>query len=186
MMESTIKSVKEPDTENNSANETTAPTAKPKRSGGKQPLRHQCKNKVALRKRAKQAIELLVQGETAHNAGIKVGYSPAYASNGVKALLQNPLIQNDIAAILDRAGVTDSAIADKIHGLMQAKTLKKVGKYDVREVNDNQAQLGATQLAAKLRGHMIDRSVNLNVNLDVAPVDLSKYRSQTVNIDSTT
>lgn len=162
------------------------PTDKPKRSGGKQPTKQQAKNKVALRKRAKKAIELLAQGESAQATGIKIGYSPAYASNGVKALLQNPTIQNDISTILARAGVTDSAIADKISSLMQAKTLKSVGKDDVREVNDNQAQLGATQLAAKLRGHMIDKSINLNVNLDVAPVDLSKYRSQTVNIDSTT
>lgn len=164
--------------------ESTMP--KPKKSGGKQPLRQQCKNKVALRKRAQKAIKLLAQGESAQSAGIKVGYTGSYADRGVRALLRNPIIQDDISTILAKAGVTDSAIADKIHSLMEAKTLKSVGKDEVWEVDDNQAQLGATQLAAKLRGHMVDRSMHLNINVDVAPVDLSKYRSQTVNIDSAT
>jgi hypothetical protein len=154
----------------------TANTAKP---GGRQPKKQQLKNKVAIRKRAQKAIKLLAQGDSVQAAGIKIGYTGSYADRGVRALLRNPVVQQDIASILASAGVTDTAIAEKIRSLMSATSPRYMGKYvGIVDVPDNTTQLNATSLAAKLKGHMIDRSLNLNVNVDCSPVDLSKYRSK--------
>jgi hypothetical protein len=60
---------------------------------------------------------------------IKAGYSKSYASQGTKALLQNPTITQSLPQLLDDAGVTDKAIAEAIRSLMCAKKLHYLDNY---------------------------------------------------------
>lgn len=146
-----------------------AQAAKP---GGNQPKRQASKNRVALRKRAREAINLIANGSSAQAAGIKIGYSPTYAKNGVAALLANPAIRADIPKLMEAAGAGTPQVADKIAALMEAKTLKRFGKKNI-EISDNGTQLGAATLAARINGMVIERSVS--VTADLSPVDLVAY-----------
>ena len=151
---------------------TTKPARTPR---SKQPAKHITKNKTALRKRAKIVVKALAEGDSVQAAGIKAGYAPTYANAGTRTLLQNPIIKKSFDKILDSCGVTDARIAQKINSLIDAQKVvitKDLGRI---EVPDNTTQLNATTLAAKLKGHLVERSVS--VTIDATPVDLSKWRN---------
>lgn len=143
-------------------------TAKPK-----QPRKQARKHKLALRKRAQDVVKAIAEGSTIAEAGIKAGYTASYAYQGTSALLKNPTVVKSFNSILEAAGVTDPAIAGKIKSLMEARTSKYFKDLGTVEITDNAVQLGAVTLAAKLKGHLVERSVNVNV--EAGFIDLSNY-----------
>ena len=78
-------------------------------------------------------------------------------------------MQHAFRDILDEAGVTDDRIADKIASLMDARETKffaHQGKIiNKQQVDALSIQAEMVQFAAKLRGHVIDRSASLNVTV---------------------
>ena len=155
----------------NNPDQTETPAITPKRKQ-RQPANQASKNKTALKARARKVIKALAEGDSVQAAGIKAGYAATYATPAVKRLLANPVVKDRINEVLDSVGVTDKRIAEKLNSLLDAQK-SLVTKDEIRQVPDNTTQLNATQLAAKLRGHLIDRS--LSVSVEVSHVDLSAY-----------
>ena len=137
-----------------------------------QPKTHLPSNRVHLKKRAIEAVRLMSDGLSTRETGIRLGYSPTYASQAVKNLVDSPTNRASFAQILDAAGVTDDALAEKLKCLMDSKKTI-ITKHKQLEVPDNTTQLGALTLGTKLKGHLIERS--LSVNVEAGFVDLDRY-----------
>jgi phage terminase small subunit len=135
------------------------------------------KTKRELSARARTIIQAIIDGASETQALKKAGYSDSYVQAGKSTILNNPRMQEAFTRVLERAGVTDDRIADRLNSLIDAKTLKQFGK-DTKEIDDNGTQLGAVQLAAKLRGHLVERSVSVNVGVDLSPVDLERWKNE--------
>ena len=149
---------------------TTQPL--PAAAGDKPKQKHLGKTKRELTARAKLILQEIINGATEAQALKKAGYSAGYVSSQREAILSNPTLQHTFQACLDRAGVTDDKIADRLDKLIDAKSLKRFGKENI-EIDDNGTQLGAVQLAAKLRGHMVEQRGSGEVHLTF--IDLSGY-----------
>ena len=133
---------------------------------------HAGKTKRDLNERAQIIIQGLIEGKTTHEAIKATGLSDSYIRAHKDAIINNPVTQEAFTAVLARAGVTDDVIAGKVRHLLDAKSLKRFGKENI-EIDDNGTQLGAVQLAAKLRGHMVEQRGAGEVHLTF--IDLSGY-----------
>jgi len=110
---------------------------------------------------------------------VKAGYSPSTANQRSDLVLKNPVIQQTMAQVLDKAGLSDDAIAVKLHELAQATKKTYFSRYgrvtDERTDPDRATQLAAVALTSKIKGIIIDKSMNLNINSEISPVDLGHY-----------
>lgn len=126
-----------------------------------------------------------MDGKTAAEAIVAAGYAPRSAERNVAQVLNNPIIKATIAEIFDKAGLSDDAIANQLRDL--SKATKKTyfashGKVcDEREDPDHSTLLATIGLTAKIKG-IIDKSANLNVNVDISPVDMSVYQQPTSHV----
>jgi len=125
-------------------------------------MTEQKKAKHKLTVKQRKFIKLLPKCKTAKEAAILAGYSEKTAKDQASQLLSNPKLSSYIAQILDRAGLTDQAIADKILALINAKKtmfFSHQGKVvDKREVEALDIQADMTKFVTKIKGHVIDRS----------------------------
>ena len=132
-----------------------------------------------LQQRGRVIAQEIIAGSSQTDALIAAGYTPATARSQGAAIMGNPGIRQTIDQCLDRAGLCDDAIALKLAQLANATKptyISHNGRItDERIDPDNPIRLSSVALAAKLRGLMVDRSVSVQVNLDVQPVDLSRY-----------
>ncbi len=139
------------------------------------------KRKLTLKQR--KFIKYLTKGMNQAEAALAAGYSPASCKSVTSVMLTNPNspLHASMAHLLDTAGLTDKAIADKVYGLSNAKkTLFFADKgvvTDQRDVEALEIQRSTVELAAKLKGHMVERSLNINLNADVDPIDLERWRN---------
>jgi DNA-binding CsgD family transcriptional regulator len=140
---------------------------------------HVGKGKRELKARAKTIALSILEGQSATEALITAGYSEGYATHHKESILANPTIHKTFVTILEAAGVTDEKIADKIRGLIDAKETKFFSHQgevtDSREVEALAIQSNMVQFAAKLKGHVVERSASLNVNVECSPVDLVRW-----------
>ena len=157
----------------------------PERPEPKPKQHHAGKTKADLKARAKILITELMGGANETQALKAAGYSASYVQSHKQTILSNPTIQRSFTAILERAGVTDDKLADKIRSLIDAKETKffshKGLVVDQKDVESLGIQAEMVQFAAKLKGHVIDRSVALNLNADCAPIDLSRWANKVDN-----
>jgi phage terminase small subunit len=120
------------------------------------------KTKNDLKRRAKVIAREVIAGNTETNALIKAGYSPSYAQHHSDVILTNPTIKQTFQELLAKANVTDDRIAEKIDTLLDAKEVKHFAYQgevkDQREVEALQIQAEMVKFAAKLRGHVVDKS----------------------------
>ena len=120
------------------------------------------KTKDDLRRRAMIAAHEIVKGATTTAALIVAGYSEKMAQGHSAEILRNPVVASTFREILDAAGVSDRRIAEKISSLLDAKETRffctEGTVTDERTVADNATQMRATEFAAKLRGHAVDKA----------------------------
>ena len=132
-----------------------------------------------LQQRGRVIAQEIIAGSSQTDALIAAGYTPATARSQGAAIMGNPGIRQTIDQCLDRAGLCDDAIALKLAQLANATKptyISHNGRITEERIDpDNPIRLSSVALAAKLRGLMVDRSVSVQVNLDVQPVDLSRY-----------
>lgn len=146
------------------------------------------KGKTALALRGRFIAKALAEGKSPTEALVSVGYSPNNVERKTEQIFNQPIIKKTIAEIFDKAGLTDDFIAEQLRELATAK--KKLffatqGKVtDEREIADSTTRLAALALTSKVKGLVIDKSVNLNVNSEYSPVDLSKYLTEANTLDA--
>ena len=94
----------------------------------------------------------------------------------------NHVIRDTIDRCLDQAGLGEHQIAQRLAALADATKptyISHNGKITATRTDpDNPIRLSTLALVTKLKGLHIDKSVNLNVNMDVQPIDLSRYGRQ--------
>lgn len=130
-----------------------------------QPKTHAGKSKAVVAARRKKIIKAKIAGKTNKEAGIIAGLSPKTASDQVSQILAEPKTKSAFQALLDKAGVSDERIANKINALMDAKkTVSCVsgkdagaGSVDFVDVDDNPVQLNTVKLVCQLKGHLVEK-----------------------------
>ena len=120
--------------------------------------------------RAKQIIEALIEGKNIKQAGISVGYSPQSAGQQACEVLKHPETKRTFAHVMEKAGISDDFLAEKIRSLMDAKETKFFQKdgmvIETHDVDALETQRKTTELATKLKGHLKDRSeIDVNIGL---------------------
>jgi hypothetical protein len=114
------------------------------------------KHKLTVKQR--KLIKNLVEGKSLRESSKIAGLNECYACD----ILKQPKIKEAFTEGLERAGLTDQAIADKILTLINAKKtmfFSHQGKVmDKREVEALDIQADMTKFVTKIKGHVIDRS----------------------------
>lgn len=128
----------------------------------------------------------------ATRSAIAAGYSEKTAYHTGYENLRKPQIQNEMIAILDRAGVTREKSADVLAQAMDAETVKmhSVGnEVHVEKLPDYANQLRAVELAGRLRGDFptnrtIERLALLHIQntLIVVPGGLPEPEEKAKNV----
>ncbi len=162
------------------------PLEKPKQN---QPKKQLGKTKRALTARAKIIIHEIINGATEAAALKAAGYSDSCVAYRKTEILHNPQIQKTFRDVLDSAGVTDDRIADKIASLMDARETKFFAHQgeiiNEKQVDALSIQAEMVQFAAKLRGHVIDRSASLNVTVTLTDrIKSARERLQSKPVDN--
>ena len=156
-----------------------------------QPKHHVGKSKAAVEMRRKKIVKSITEGKTRKEAGIEAGLSPKTAESQVSQILSEPKVQAAFKEILDKAGVTDERIAEKISNLLDAKkTVSCVsgkdagaGSVDFVDVDDNTVQLNTAKLASQLRGHLTEKGGDTNINGSVI-VEIVNFATANENKDT--
>lgn len=155
--------------------EAEKPTKKPKHK----PTPHL--TRTAMQKRDKRLIRIILANpEMPHNeAMIKAGFSEKTANHQAKRTVERSCIQTPIMQALEKAGITDDKLADKIkNGMECTKVISATvihkdnnGKTeqidDFIEVPDNSTQHRYVDTALKLKRSYPDPNVDLNIQVPV-------------------
>jgi len=128
------------------------------------PLKKQLgKTKADLKHRARKIVAGILKGQTEVEAIKSAGYSEGYAITGKKDILNNPEIKKTFAQILEKAGLTDDYLAERIKQLSEAKETKffqeKGIVTEIREVEALGIQSEMIQFGAKLKGHLAEKHI---------------------------
>ncbi|MEI6315385.1 MAG: hypothetical protein WCO89_10985 [Syntrophus sp. (in: bacteria)] len=137
----------------------------------------------ATRARRKMIIQAVIEGESLKDAAISAGYSPKTAGAQATAVMKHPEAQQAFARVMEEAGISDQILAQKIRDLLDAQETKYFQKdgivTDQREVAALETQRKTAELAAKLKGHLKDRSeVDVNIGLMALVVAAVRERSE--------
>ena len=146
--------------------------------------------RTARQKRDKRLIKIILANpEMPHNqAMIQAGFSEQTANTQAKRTVSNSRIQTPILQALEKAGINDDKLADKIkQGLECTKVMSAVvihksedGKTekidDFIEVPDNPTQHRYVDTALKLKGAFPDPKIDVTVPIavQVNVIDYSK------------
>jgi len=141
------------------------------------------KTKQAIDARAAIVIQALLNHKTEDEAIKEAGYSDSYARIHKQQIINNPAMQDSFKRVLERAGLSDDFLSEKIRSLVDARETKffatKGVVTDSKEVDALGVQLQATELAVKLKGHL--RGAEQATTQGNTYIDLSQY---TVAINS--
>ena len=155
--------------------QTTSPVSAPQSAGtekipeiiisprtGKPLIKQLGKTKRELTARARIILESLIAGLPERQALKNAGYSNGYSNCGKRDILSNTTIQKTFIQELEKAGVSDDYLATKIMRLSEAKEKKFFAHegvvQDEREVDALGVQSGMIQFAAKLKGHLVEKT----------------------------
>jgi hypothetical protein len=152
-------------------------TAQEKKPAKKKPLG---KTKADLRRRARIVAKEVINGASVTEALVTAGYSKAYALTSSTEIVNNPVVKATFNQLLDKAGLTDEQIAARIRQLSEAKETKFFSEKgivtDEREVEALSIQADMVKFAAKVKGHVIDRSGPPPGSGGDRYIDLSSYQ----------
>ena len=145
-----------------------------------QPLNHLNNSKYDLKRRAKKFTQAILSGDSRTQALVNAGYSKRTAQIGDVALLTNPEHLKPFISILEEKGVTDIFLAEKTKSLLDAQKTEYAQKdgifTDERVVPALETQRKTLELAAKLKGHLKERSEG-DINIGLMQMVVQAVRS---------
>jgi hypothetical protein len=140
--------------------------------------------KPDLNPKQRKFVKMIAAGNNQSDAAKLAGYSDKCARVTGSRLLTNANVQAAVQSVWDKCGLSDQYIGNKVKALTEAKRVQFFAKdgivTDERVTEDTAVQRSSIELAARLKGLLVDRSVSLNVSIDISPVDLSKYRNDDI------
>lgn len=183
------------------AEQAAEPKAKRTKKPQNQPKHQASKTKAAVRMRRKKIIKALADGKSEQEAGIIAGFKPENAGVQVSQTLRNPIVQNALIAEMEKAGVSDAVLAERLHSLLFGTKVIAANIFaggspvpgggpdladansmtrDFVEVPDNVALAKGIEIACKIKGqftekHEVDlkRPVTVIIRKFCSPVDPS-------------
>src|SRR5215831_9948269 len=135
----------------------------------------------ATKARDNRLVTAMIDGETVQDAAITAGMGRATAYRALDRMERD----GTIAEIMERAGITPAAIAEKLKAKMNARETKffadKGVVRDTRTVAAHGIQLDATKFAARMLGiDETDRpTVHIGIGMSFAP-SVANYHRMTV------
>jgi len=128
------------------------------------PLKKQLgKTKGDLKRRARRIVKAVVEGKTEMQALKEAGYSDTYIHSGKRDILSNPVIKQTFTEVLEKAGLSDSYLVERIKQLSEAKETKffqeKGIVIETREVEALGIQSNMIEFATKLKGHLVEKHI---------------------------
>jgi len=136
----------------------------PQRSKTPKPKQKQLgKTKGDLRRRARRIVKGLIEGKSETEVLRSVGYSNTSALNGKKEIFNNPVMKKIFTEVLEKAGLSDAYLAERIKQLSEAKETKffqeKGIVIETREVEALGIQSNMIEFATKLKGHLVEKHI---------------------------
>jgi hypothetical protein len=140
--------------------------------------------KPDLTPKQRKFIKGIAAGKGKAESAIAAGYPAPGAGAQASKMLRNDKITGAIQSVWDKCGLSDQYIGNKVKALTEAKRVQFFAKdgivTDERITDDTAVQRSSIELAARLKGLLVDRSLSVNVSIDISPVDLAKYRNDDI------
>ena len=153
-----------------------------------EPLLPRKVKKPTLTPRQRKFVKGIIAGKSQTQAAIEAGVPAPGAPCTASRMLKDANVKGAIANVWESCGLTDQFIGDKVKDLCEAKRVQFFAQdgivTDERVTEDTAVQRSSIELAARLKGLLIDRSLSVSVSLDVSPVDLSKYLNAQAKVDN--
>lgn len=119
------------------------------------------KKEPKLTVKQKKLLKGVMEGKSRKQAAISAGYSPASAHSTATLTLNNSKVKTAFQNMLDKAGLTDDALAKKFQELVTAKETKFFQKdgvvVETRDVEAIETQRKTAEFVAKLKGHLVEK-----------------------------
>jgi hypothetical protein len=123
---------------------------KPKKKPGRKKL-----ETITVKER--KLIKAQVEGKTLGQAAKVAGLNKNYAS----VVMNKPQVKEKFTDLLDKAGLSDSYLSDKIKSLAEADDIKFFAHngtvFDERKFPALETQRKTIEFACKLKGHVVDK-----------------------------
>ena len=129
--------------------------------------------------RRKKIIRAIIEGKTLKEAGIIGGFKPENADDQVRQTLRNPTILNALAAAMEKDGISDAYLAQKLRELIEGTKVISANVFapgsttdladaggmtrDFVEVPDNVALGKGLEIACKIKGHFAPDKHDVNL-----------------------
>jgi hypothetical protein len=139
-------------------------TAEPKR-------KHASKSRNTAQARRRKIVKAQIEGRCLRDAGIEAGLSPASADSQVCHIINHPQSKALFAEYLEKAGLSDEILAEKIEKLTNAdQTLffQHQGRVtDERIVPALETRRKSLELCARLKGHLQETKVSPDITINI-------------------
>lgn len=144
-------------TETQTVTETDTVTEKPKKKQV-QPRYHAIKSRLISKHRRAKIIEDCLNGVPRKETVKELGLSPKTGVSQISQILNEPNTKASFLQILEKSGLTDQRLSDKLRDLIDAQATQYFqfqGKVeDERVVPALETQRKTAELVCRLRGHL--------------------------------
>lgn len=151
-----------------------------------QPKKHATSGSLLVSYRHRKIIEGALTGKSRQQTGIELGLSPKSAAKQVSMQLAKPAVQEGFLRILEKSGLTDDFLAQKLRSLVDATSTSYAQKdgifTDERTIPALETQRKTTELVAKLRGHLQDRQDAGDINIGLLQMVVSAVQQPSPTI----
>ena len=132
---------------------------------------HAAKSPKACAVRRKKLVRALIDGKSLRETAISTGLSPATAQKQATQILDHPTSKALFAEYLEKAGLSDEILAEKIEKLTNAdQTLffQHQGRVtDERIVPALETRRKSLELCARLKGHLQETKVSPDITINI-------------------
>lgn len=115
-------------------------------------------DKMTVKRRRAIVVKGVLDNKSSKEICEEAGLNTKEPSRAVNQIMRHPETQILFTKVMERQGVSDDRIAQKISDLLDAKKViyaQKDGIFtDEREVEDRECQRKTAELAARLKGHL--------------------------------
>lgn len=123
------------------------------------PKRHKPKqDHLSVKRRRGLVVKGIIEGKTPKEICEETGMSTKNPHSAVNQVLRHPETQILFSKVLEKQGVSDERLAQKISDLLDAQKIvlaQKDGIFtDERTIPDTDAQRKTVELATRLKGHL--------------------------------
>ena len=142
---------------------------------------HAQKSKAIARVRRTKLVRAVLRGESPKDAAIALGLSPKTAVQQSSMILNHPESKQMFADIMERAGLSDKVLAEKLRTLLDAKQtifFQHQGHVvDERVIEHLECQRKSLELASRLKGHLQESKASPDITINIMGAVINALRA---------